>query len=206
MGKTLVIALEIGDQQFHGFLASKLEGRCLAALLLAIKDKGCQPLQLGSQTVHHQFGTIREERRTLLQRRTAERTLQLHSSIFGLHQLHLGTLAIVLEQLDIGFQSGQLGLVVGQQLLPSLILGIAATDRDTTLLRLHTVGIVVAIACQIDQFAVVAKALFEQRHGSIQVGHILRPLIAQHLGRRLHLPAEGIGKGTVATHIILHTR
>ena len=131
--------------------------------------------------------------------------------LIGLTIIAFGTsapeLAVSIKALASGNTDMVLGNVIGSNILNILlILGIAATDRDTTLLRLHAVGIVIAIARQLDQFAVVAEALFEQRHGGIQVGHILRPLIAQHLGRRLHLPTEGIGKGSVATHIILHTR
>ena len=111
----------------------------------------------------------------------------------------------MLQILNVSLEGVEFGLIDHSQFAPRLHLSTIATHGNTALSRLHGVGIEIGRVGQTTQGMPLLHALLQQRHGSIEVFYVFRPLVAQHLFSSLHLPAECHSKHVVALYIVPHT-
>ena len=204
-GILLLVIAEVTHQQLHRLFRLEFDGCTHLTLLVAVERESLQAHQLRSQVLYS-TGNVAEQTHTLVELHQRSSTGQLHigsrQCLNGFHCSYPLAVGPVFQHCQIGFKVSQFLFIMYQQLFPSFVFTVVATNGDATLSRLHAVGIIISILGQTHQLAVMLQALFHQRHGSIEVGHVLTPLIIEYQFGSLHLEVESIGKLTVAMHVV----
>ena len=182
-GILLLVIAEVTHQQLHRLFRLEFDGCTHLTLLVAVERESLQAHQLRSQVLYS-TGNVAEQTHTLVELHQRSSTGQLHigsrQCLNGFHCSYPLAVGPVFQHCQIGFKVSQFLFIMYQQLFPSFVFTVVATNGDATLSRLHAVGIIISILGQTHQLAVMLQALFHQRHGSIEVGHVLTPLIIEY--------------------------